>query len=489
MLRSHKISYLLARLRERNIDYRQTDGHVAPAEAAMHDQAAVVPALVISPQSEWGVMEILTLFKLLDIYGCAEISVKSGGHGYFNGATCKGIMLNLSRMNKHSIRENVLYIQPGGILGHLIHILAKHRKAVPHGDCFGVGIGGHFLTAGWDPLLARKYGLGCQSVIGGRLVLWDGQVVNVDEKSHPLLLHAMRGGAAAGAGVVTELQLQLIPEPPRATWCHASLTNGQLSVCKIQKIFSKAWYLPTDISISFRFYFDACQLEPICSFNIYSLLTAVETISHLRTYLGEEITSFVTEKTNWTEEAVINSRLIPASKFLSANPGMLAEISPVALHENPLLFWNKQVTLREMGSSFFTSGSHWVDLDCGGMLVDLYEHFKSAQGHPCRDRLYTLVILGGGRMLELQQNCSMRLGKVLARFEGHWDDSHKNEPWIRDFADRLSQIILKNEDKQSQTPYRGDIWKPEQAKDDDLDVILRAYDQRSSESGQNSLSS
>ena len=65
------------------------------------------------------------------------------------------------------ISNDVLVLEPGCILGQIIALLAAHGKAVPHGDCFGVGAGGHFLTAGWDIALARRHGLGYQNVIGG----------------------------------------------------------------------------------------------------------------------------------------------------------------------------------------------------------------------------------------------------------------------------------------------------------------------------------
>ncbi|KFG84176.1 FAD/FMN-dependent dehydrogenase [Metarhizium anisopliae] len=106
-------------------------------------------------------------------------------------------MLNLSAMTGRRVDNNTLLLEPGCLLAGSIDMLAKNQKAVPHGDCFGVGAGGHFLTAGWDLILARHFGLGCQSVVGGRVVLWDGTVLEVDG-NHAELLYAMRGGAAAG---------------------------------------------------------------------------------------------------------------------------------------------------------------------------------------------------------------------------------------------------------------------------------------------------
>lgn len=68
-------------------------------------------------------------------------------------------MINLGIMAERRIVDDVLLLEPGCILRQLIGTL-DHGKAVPHGDCFVVGAGGHFLTAGWDIALARRYGLG-----------------------------------------------------------------------------------------------------------------------------------------------------------------------------------------------------------------------------------------------------------------------------------------------------------------------------------------
>ena len=192
----------------------------------MHNRAAIIPAIIVSSRSEWGVVETLKLLSSLRLYDRHSVSVRSGGHGYFNGASCSGIMINLGLMDRRRIVDDTLLLEPGCILGQLISTLADDGKAVPHGDCFGVGAGGHFLTVGWDIVLARRYGLGCQSVTGGRVVLWDGSVVDVDEKSHPALLYAMRGGAAAGVGVVTEIWLHVIDQPPLVSWCFKSLSRA-----------------------------------------------------------------------------------------------------------------------------------------------------------------------------------------------------------------------------------------------------------------------
>ncbi|KAI9041050.1 FAD-binding oxidoreductase [Aspergillus affinis] len=444
--------------------------------AMMHDRAAVIPALVVSPKSEWGVSKALTLMTDRKLYDHFEVSVKSGGHGYFNGASCQDIMLNMASMNQRRIVGDTMFLEPGCVLAQVIDILAKHGKAVPHGDCFGVGAGGHFLTAGWDLLLGRRYGLGCQSVIGGRVVLWNGEILEVSQKTHPHLLYAMRGGAVAEVGVVTEIWLSVIDQPTLATWRFTPIDWEQLRTCARYQTFQRATALSRDITVSFRFHFEPTQTDPVCSFNIVSLGTARDTINQLFSDLGLEVASIVDNPSEWNEKSLLDLRLLPASECLTRNPGMLGEVSAGGLHQSPGVFWNNLACSREMAPSFFRSISHWVKPNCDEMLLDLWKQFDSAKEHKFRSRMYALVIVGGGAITECQDSCSMPLGQALARFEVHWDE-HGDKHFCDGFTNQVSNIIESYEDKGPGRPYRGDIWREDQAyhKDDPLKKIREAY--------------
>lgn len=463
-------------LRERGVEYKLPKLDACPPEALMHDRAAVVPTVVVSPRSEYGVVQALQLLKAFNFYKRA-ISVKSGGHGYFNGGTCKDIMVDMSSMDRCRIEGNQFVVEPGCLLGPIIDVLSKHRKVVPHGDCFGVGAGGHFLTAGWDLLLTRLYGLGCQSVVGGRVVLWDGTAVDVDQERNSDLLYALRGGAAAGVGVVTEIRLELQEEPRSVTWKFTPLTKRQIEdVCVAYRAFEKSHHLPREISVSFRFHFEPGQEQPVCSFNIASLLTAEETVRHLSRALGSDVASLVSDVACWNEGSLMDLRLLPASDALSARPGMLAEMTARALQQSPQTFWSEKWCRREMERSYFTSISYWVTLDCDKMFLDLYGLFESAKDHPRREGMSALVVLGSGRMQELPS--AMPRGNALARFEQHWDDPEAEEKWCRDLTNAVSEIFQRYEDVVPYRPYRGDIWEPQQADDIVLDGILEAHDTR-----------
>ncbi|CAG9956720.1 unnamed protein product [Clonostachys rosea f. rosea IK726] len=472
-----RVPQLLEGLKQYGIAFHETHGSNVPPEAVMHDRNAPIPSLVICPKSEWGVSKALKLLKDLELYGKVPVSVKSGGHGYFNGASCSGIMLSLARMTKKWVADDILHLEPGCILGQTIDILAKNHKAVPHGDCFGVGAGGHFLTAGWDLILARKYGLGCQNVIGGRVALWDGSVIDVSENSHPDVLFAMRGGALAEIGVATEIRLRLIQEPPQATWRFTRISQTQLDTVVSHGTFSNALNLPRDVSVSIRFHFEPDQLEPVCSLNVVSLLSLSQTLDSLKRHLGHEVTSLVDDTTAWNKGSLLDIRMLPASDFLSFNRGMLAEMSPEALQADPCKYWKETSVLREMASSYFTSISYWVKPTCEAMFPKLFEKLKSVQHHEARKRMYVLVILGGGRMLDLQDECAMPLGKALSRFELHWDEP-EDETWSRAFTNDVARIIQSEKDDGPSRPYRGDIWLKEQAHDVKLLTIFNEYDRR-----------
>ncbi|EFZ03021.2 FAD-binding protein [Metarhizium robertsii ARSEF 23] len=444
------LNELSALLSRQNIQAHHTRGQFLPTIPQMHDRAAPLPHLIVSPKIEGEVVQTLRAFKRLRLYGRIPLSVKSGGHGYFNGASCTGVMLNLSAMTGRRVDNNTLLLEPGCLLAGSIDMLAKNQKAVPHGDCFGVGAGGHFLTAGWDLILARHFGLGCQSVVGGRVVLWDGTVLEVDD-NHAELLYAMRGGAAA----------------------------GQLATCIKNNAFANSLGLPRDVSVSFRFHFEPDTTEPVCSFNIVSLLTAEETINILETHLGQEVFRLVDDTSRWQQRRLLELRLIPALDHLKKNPTRLADVTQEDLHNNPLDYWTESSTKREMDRSYFTSISYWVRPNCEDMFNDLYHAFEEVPSrHPARERMYALVILGGGRMNELQDQCAMPLGEALARFELHWDDDAKERRWSERFTAKISEILRSVEDPSPGRPYRGDVWIEGQDRDATLDAIFKIYDRR-----------
>jgi len=443
----------------------------------MHDRGAVVPAIIVSPRSEAEVSQTLRLLTERGLHDYVPVSVRSGGHGYFNGASCAGLMVSLSHLDRRRIEGDTLILETGCLLGHVVSLLAQHRKAVPHGDCFGVGAGGHFLTAGWDLMLARRYGLGCQAVVGGRLALWDGDVIDVTADTHPELLWALRGGAAAAAGVVTELRLRLIDEPAWVTWRHTSLEAEHLALCAAHQALARAATLPREITVSFHFHFEPEREAPVVSFNINSLLSPAATLRHLEHHLGPELTALVADLAGWATRPLLELRLLPASDELTAHPERLATVSGASLHDEPERYWKPALCAREMASARQSQVSRWIVPQRAALLVELHRAFEAARAHPQRYRMYALVVVGGGRITELRDHCAMPLGSALARFEVHWDGADAGA-WSERFIGHVDTVLRAHEDPTAGRPYRGDAWRADQTRDPRLDAVLARYDRR-----------
>lgn len=101
----------------------------------------------------------------------------------------------------------------GGVrLGNLalgLHNQAK--RAVPHGTCPGVGIGGHFTHGGYGHD-SRLWGLALDSIVGLDVVLANGSYVHTTSTAYPDIYYALRGAADA-FGIVTTFYLHTEAAP------------------------------------------------------------------------------------------------------------------------------------------------------------------------------------------------------------------------------------------------------------------------------------
>jgi FAD/FMN-containing dehydrogenase len=84
---------------------------------------------------------------------------------------------------------------------------AEHGLATGFGDTGSVGIGGITLGGGVG-FLVRKHGMTIDSLLAADVVTADGELLRVDEESHPDLFWAIRGGGG-NVGVATRLRFRL----------------------------------------------------------------------------------------------------------------------------------------------------------------------------------------------------------------------------------------------------------------------------------------
>ncbi|RGP69493.1 6-hydroxy-d-nicotine oxidase [Fusarium sporotrichioides] len=149
------------------------------------------------------------------------ISAKSGGHSYTSlgfGGEDGHLMIELDRMYSVKVaKDGTAKIQPGARLGHVAtELWNQGKRALSHGTCPGVGLGGHALHGGYG-MVARKHGLTLDLMIGATVVLPTGKVVHCSKTENSDLFWGIRG-AGANFGVVVELEFQTFPAPEQITY-------------------------------------------------------------------------------------------------------------------------------------------------------------------------------------------------------------------------------------------------------------------------------
>ncbi len=164
------------------------------------------PAAIIRVANAVDASKVISLARENDL----ELAVRSGGHSNAgHSVTEGGIVLDLSRMRGLEIntKENTAWVEPGMTAGEYTIATGVHGLTTGFGDTGSVGIGGITLGGGVG-YLVRKYGLTIDSLLSAELVTADGQILNVDEKNHPDLFWAIRGGGG-NFGVATRFKFQL----------------------------------------------------------------------------------------------------------------------------------------------------------------------------------------------------------------------------------------------------------------------------------------
>jgi FAD/FMN-containing dehydrogenase len=139
-----------------------------------------------------------------------ELAVRSGGHSRVGLGTSEGgIVLDLSEMNAVEIDApgRTAWAQTGVKAGDYTRATGERGLATGLGDTASVGIGGITLGGGMG-YLVRKYGLTIDDLLGAELVTASGELLSVDERNHPDLFWALRGGGG-NFGVATRLRFRL----------------------------------------------------------------------------------------------------------------------------------------------------------------------------------------------------------------------------------------------------------------------------------------
>lgn len=188
--------------------YKPTDALYDTLRKGFNKRILKSPAIIAHCLNTNGVKQAVLLARQK---GWA-VSIKSGGHcmeGF--SVNNDGMMINLSSMNQIEwISPDTIRVQPACTLAQLYAELLPKGKILPGGSCASVAIGGLVLGGGYG-LLARQFGLTCDSLLSVTMVDGNGNIITSEQD--PSLLWACKGGNNGNFGAITSLTFKVHQKP------------------------------------------------------------------------------------------------------------------------------------------------------------------------------------------------------------------------------------------------------------------------------------
>jgi len=147
-----------------------------------------------------------------------KVNPKSGGHSYAShgiGGEDGHLVIDLKYFDSINLdnETKIVTVGPGTRLGNMaLALFNQSGRAIAHGICPGVGIGGHVLHGG-QGYSSHTYGLALDFLTEAEVILANSSVVTASTTENPDLFWALRG-AGMSYGIVTGLKFRTIAAPP-----------------------------------------------------------------------------------------------------------------------------------------------------------------------------------------------------------------------------------------------------------------------------------
>ncbi len=136
-----------------------------------------------------------------------RVAPRGGGHSYIGASAASGALVldmrHYTGVTYHA-RTRTADVRAGEGLYAVHAALAPHGATLPTGTCPTVGTAGLTLGGGIG-VESRAHGLTCDRLIAATVVLPDGTLRRVSDRTHPDLFWALRGGGGGQIGLVTRL--------------------------------------------------------------------------------------------------------------------------------------------------------------------------------------------------------------------------------------------------------------------------------------------
>jgi FAD/FMN-containing dehydrogenase len=211
----------------------------------------VTPAAVTYPKTA---DEISAIIKCA-VDNSFKVQPRCGGHSYGNygiGGQDNTIVVDMRSFQQFAMDKSTWQatIGAGTLLGDVTKRLHNNgKRAIAHGTCPQVGIGGHATIGGLGPT-SRLWGSTLDHVEEVEVVLANSTVVRASEDQNPDIFFAVKG-AAAGFGIVTEFKVRTQPEPGEVVLYSYHFLGG--SSASKAEAFKKWQKLIADPTLSRKF--------------------------------------------------------------------------------------------------------------------------------------------------------------------------------------------------------------------------------------------
>ena len=174
---------------------------------------AYTPAVIVLPTTTKHVSDAV----LCAAKSKVKVQAKGGGHSYASyssGGQSGSMVIDLEGFQNVTVDATTFVAKVGGgvRLGNMaVGIYNAAKRALPHGTCPGVGVGGHATHGGFG-YSSRAWGLTLDTIVGLDVVLANGSFVHATSTAYPDIYYAMRG-AGDSFGIVTTFYLKTQPAP------------------------------------------------------------------------------------------------------------------------------------------------------------------------------------------------------------------------------------------------------------------------------------
>ncbi|KAL1607605.1 hypothetical protein SLS60_002539 [Paraconiothyrium brasiliense] len=192
-----------------------SDVYEAETKAMWSQAAWLRPSAVFVPSSPQQLAEAVPMMARNNI----RFSIRSGGHMPVPGHASvdgDGVLIGTTRLTGLQLMPlpndfGVPYLAAGAAhtWKDIYEYLAPHDLIVVGGRVLGVG--SSLLLGGGISFLSGKHGFAANNVVNFQMLLASGEIVNANQKSHPDLFWALKGGSN-NFGIVLRYDIKVYPE-------------------------------------------------------------------------------------------------------------------------------------------------------------------------------------------------------------------------------------------------------------------------------------